>query len=133
MHSAAKDFCESVKQRHGMHFRNRTVLDIGSLDINGNNRYLFDNCRYYGCDIARGPNVDIVSPAHLTGFGENSIDTAISTEAFEHDRHIDKTIEAVTRMLKPGGLFLFTCATDPRPPHGITDFHPADSPATNDY
>jgi hypothetical protein len=46
------------------YFIDKCVLDVGSLDINGNNRYLFDNCEYTGLDIGEGPNVDIVMPIH---------------------------------------------------------------------
>jgi hypothetical protein len=43
-HQAQQDFCNSVRQLFPDHFRGKTVLDVGSLDINGNNRYLFTDC-----------------------------------------------------------------------------------------
>ena len=57
-------FCNSVKNQFSQKFSNADVLDIGSLDINGNNRYLFSNCTYTGVDIGQGKNVDVVSKGH---------------------------------------------------------------------
>lgn len=34
---------------------------------------------------------------------------------------------------RPGGLIVFTCATEGRGEHGTTRTSPADSPFTNDY
>ena len=61
MHIQAKDFTTFVKTLLGDYFTNKTVLDVGSGDINGNNRFLFDDCEYYGNDVIEGKNVTIVS------------------------------------------------------------------------
>jgi hypothetical protein len=50
-HQEQKDFCLSVKEFMPDFFKGVSVLDIGSLDINGNNRYLFENYDYTGIDI----------------------------------------------------------------------------------
>ena len=50
-HQSQVDYCLSVKSRFPGHFRRKSVLDAGSLDINGNNRYLFDDCQYVGIDV----------------------------------------------------------------------------------
>ena len=63
---------------------NKLVLDIGSLDINGNNQYLFEDCQYTGIDVGVGKNVDIVSKAHELKMPSGTYDTIISTECFEH-------------------------------------------------
>jgi SAM-dependent methyltransferase len=103
------------------------------LDINGNNRYLFEDCHYLGVDLGEGENVDIVSPAHQVKFPDESFEVIISTECFEHDQFYVKTLWNAVRMLKRGGLLLFTCATTGRPEHGTTRTSPKDSPFTNDY
>ncbi len=38
------------------------VLDVGSYDVNGSYRHLFDKSKYHytGLDMEEGPNVDIV-------------------------------------------------------------------------
>ena len=108
--------------------KDKFVLDIGSLDINGNNQEYFDNCNYIGVDIANGRNVDIVSKGHELGFPDQTFDIIISTECFEHDQYYEKTIQNIYRMLKSGGLLIFTCATTGRPEHGTRRTTPEDAP-----
>ena len=142
-HPKQRQFCEKVKAKFPEHFRNKWVLDVGSLDINGNNRYLFEDCLYTGLDLGPGPNVDTISPAHDFEGGPTApdpecisggYDTVISTEAFEHDPYFEKTLKhIVMRLLKPGGLFLFTCATEGRAEHGTEKASPEDAPFTNGH
>ncbi|MGF6876461.1 DUF4915 domain-containing protein [Paraburkholderia sp. MM5477-R1] len=127
-HQNQIDFCESVKRRFPNYFSNALVLDIGSLDLNGNNQYLFDDCRYLGLDLMPGDNVDIVAKGHELSLPEGTFDTIISTECFEHDRFYEKTLTNAVRMLKPGGMFIFTCATTGRPEHGTARTTPHDAP-----
>jgi hypothetical protein len=63
-HKQQIEFCQKIKNSHSSFFSNKRVLDVGSLDVNGNNRYLFDNCEYTGIDIGNGKNVDIVWCEH---------------------------------------------------------------------
>ena len=111
-------FCEKIKNKIPEYFENKKILDIGSLDINGNNKYLFTNSNYIGLDVGEGPNVDVISVGHLYSAPNNFFDTIISTEVFEHDMFYEQTVQNVVRMLKPGGLFIFTCASTGRPEHG---------------
>lgn len=117
-HKEQKEFCNSIKQKLPSFFQNKKVLEIGSGDINGNNNYLFIDCHMIRLDVFEGPNVDLVSFAHELKFVDNYFDTIISTECLEHDRYYDKTLLNALRMLRGGGLFLFTCATTGRPEHG---------------
>ena len=130
-HYAQQQFCERVKTLFPSYFDGKEVLDIGSLDINGCNRYLFPNCHYVGLDIASGPNVDIISLGHEYTAPDLSIDTIVSTECFEHDMYFDKTLHNIVRMLKPQGLFFFTCASSGRGEHGTVNSKPYDSPLTS--
>jgi SAM-dependent methyltransferase len=127
-HPEQIEFCESVRDRFPTFFRNVFVLDGGSLDLNGSNRYLFENCTYVGVDLGKGDNVDVVSKMHELDLKDEYFDTIISTEAFEHDMHYQKSIPNLIRMLSKGGLFLFTCATTGRPIHGTEQL---DFPDTN--
>lgn len=117
-HQQQKDFCRKIKNELPHFFKNKRVLDIGSLDVNGNNKELFENCDYIGLDIANGNNVDVVSVGHLYDAPDESFDVIISTEVFEHDMFYEKTITNIIRMLKKEGLFIFTCASTGRPEHG---------------
>lgn len=131
-HPKQRQFCEKVKAKFPAYFKNKWVLDVGSLDINGNNRYLFEDCSYTGIDLGPGLNVDIICPAH--DFEGGPYDVVISTEAFEHDPYLEKTLKHIAmRLLKPGGLFLFTCATEGRAEHGTENESPEDAPFTNGH
>lgn len=82
------------------------VADIGSYDVNGSYRSLFDNphWHYQGLDLASGPNVDVVltSPYRLP-FASESLDLVISGQAFEHVEYFWLAWLEVVRALKPGG------------------------------
>ncbi len=131
-HWQQKHYCLKTRKFLKQHFENKTVLDIGSLDINGNNRYLFDNCLYIGIDIALGKNVNIVSSGHELKIPDQTFDTIISTECFEHDMHYEETIKNAYRMLKDNGLLIFTCATTGREEHGTRRTTPLDAPLLQD-
>lgn len=129
-HKSQRNFCQRMKQRFTSYFVGKRVLDVGSLDINGCNRPLFVNCDYVGLDLAIGKNVDVVSVAHEYDAPDQSFDTIISTEAFEHDQYYELTIKNIIRMLKPGGLFVFTCASRNRAEHGTIRQNKGSSPFT---
>jgi SAM-dependent methyltransferase len=131
-HTAQQDFCKKVKAIFPEYFDNVDVCDIGSLDINGNNHYLFKNYTYIGVDIGRGKNVNIVSKAHEFKPINGKFDIVISTECLEHDMYWAKTITNVCEnLLRDGGLFLMTCATTGRPEHGTAKTTIGDSPFTS--
>lgn len=130
-HKAQRQFCLRVKEHLTPHFSGVRVLDVGSLDINGNNRYLFEDASYLGIDVAEGRNVDQVALAHELDEPDESFDVIISTECFEHDMYFSRSLKNIVRMLKSGGLFLFTCATTGRKEHGTAGADPADSPLTS--
>lgn len=110
MHPSQQKFCESVKKQFPHFFKDIKVLDIGSLDVNGNNRYLFTDCDYVGLDVAEGKNVDVVCIAHKYGAKKESLDVIISTNAMEHDIYYKLTLQKMVFLLKPGGLLLFSAA-----------------------
>lgn len=116
-HAAQRDFTIDVKNRLPEYFRGRKVLDCGSLNINGDNRFLFEQCDYLGIDVCSGTNVDVVTLIHEHEAEDGSYDVVISTEALEHDRHWRLSLQKMLRVLKPGGLLVLTCATTGRPPH----------------
>lgn len=127
-HPEQKVFCLQIMSLHPEFFMHRNVLDVGSLDINGNNRYLFTESTYCGIDIGAGPNVDIVTIGHEFAANDSAYDFIVSTECFEHDMHYAKTLHNIVRMLASGGMFLFTCATTDRPEHGTLRTSPGNAP-----
>jgi SAM-dependent methyltransferase len=130
MHTEAIHFITFVKSILKYYFENKKVLDVGSGDINGNNRFLFENCEYNGNDIIEAPNVTIVSRTKDLPFENDIFDTIISTECFEHDPSYKESLIKIYDMLKPGGLFFFTCASIGRPEHGTLRTSPGDSYGT---
>jgi SAM-dependent methyltransferase len=132
MHKSVQRYCEAIRRRYPAFFNSKAVLDCGSLDINGNNRYLFHGGTYTGIDIVQGRNVDVVGRVHLYN-PSRQFDVVISTEMLEHDQFFPETLAAMFRLLKPGGLLLITAAGYGRREHGTTATSPADSPLTNDY
>jgi len=118
MHEAQTNFLVRMKERFPDSFRNSKVLEIGSLDINGTIRVLFENCEYVGVDVGEGPCVDVVCSGHEYDAPDNSFDTVVSSECFEHNPYWKETFANMHRTCKPGGVVMFTCATDGRPEHG---------------
>ena len=130
MHKEAREFTLFVRRILSEFFIGKVVLDVGSGDINGNNKFLFENCEYNGNDVIQAPNVTIVSKTKDLPFKDNTFDTIISTECFEHDPEYKESIIKIYNMLKPNGLFCFSCASTGRPEHGTRRSNPNDSYGT---
>ena len=101
-----------------------TIIDIGSLDINGSYKELFNNKRwkYIGIDIIEGSNVDVVlKEQYKLPFDDNSIDIIISGQSIEHMSHPWLMMEEIGRILKNEG---FCCMIAPGcgPPHEEKDY-----------
>lgn len=129
-HRAQVRFCMGLRQRLRKHFRNKRVLDVGSLDVNGSNRGLFEGGEYIGCDFVAGKNVDFVGrPEDVEG----TFDVVISTEALEHDPQWQKTLGVMLEKLRPGGLLILTCAGPGRPEHGTRQCPIPGMDNTSDY
>lgn len=118
MHPEARDFTIFVKNLLPYYFENKTVLDVGGGDINGNNRDLFTNCIYDSNDVINAANVTIISKTKDLQIEEEHFHTIISTECFEHDPEYKESLQKIYKLLKPNGLFVFTCAGYGRPEHG---------------
>lgn len=140
MHAEQTDFCQRVLEAFPKFKSGVVVLDVGSRDINGNNRILFNADKYIGVDVSEGPNVDVVCFAHelKSYFPAACFDVVISTEMLEHDPNWNKSLKTMLRCLRSGGLMLITCATTGRPEHGTrrtgtVDDNPAVDVLGSDY
>jgi SAM-dependent methyltransferase len=118
-----------IKNKFPEYFKNKKVLDVGSLNINGSNNHLFTDCEYIGVDLGAGRNVNVVSMIHEyePGF---EFDTIISTNAFEHDMFLDLSLKQIVKLLKSKGFFIFSCAGEGNQEHGTIAHHFNDSPFT---
>jgi len=131
-HKEQRVYCLNLKDKYPEYFNCTTVLDVGSRDVNGNNRHLFYRPRYTGIDIVAGKNVDIIG--HIHSFHPyREYDVIICTEMLEHDRYFYASLDRMIDLLVSNGLLIITAAGIGREPHGITGSNPKDSPATLDY
>jgi hypothetical protein len=129
-HHQQRQFFERLKAKMPQYFQGTTVIEIGSLDINGTIRDLFENPKeYVGVDVAAGKGVDIVAQGQYYAHG-SEVDVAVSAECFEHNPFWVETVLNMYLHVRDGGLLAFTCATDGRPEHGTTRTTPNDSPLT---
>ena len=79
------------------------VLDVGSRDVNGSYRELFDD--YTGADLVPGKNVDIVlEDPYRWQIRDTFYDVVISGQCLEHVEDTVAWIKEVGRVVKRGGL-----------------------------
>lgn len=119
MHSEAKAWVQaSVKGR--LFGR---VLEFGSLDINGGVRDVIKAVRYHGIDLQKGPGVHEIADAAMFR-SPSRVDLVVCCEVLEHTSNIEGIVANAYFNLRPGGVFLVTCATAPRQPHSAVDGGP---------
>lgn len=110
MHESSHVKMAAFRRRHltGREMEPLTILDLGSQDVNGSYRPIFDApaWRYTGLDMSPGKNVDVVlrTPYHWREISSGSADVLISGQTFEHIEFFWITILEIARVLKPGGL-----------------------------
>ena len=110
MHPSSFDKMTAFRRDHLDARRNEplVIVDLGSHDINGSYRPLFQEpkWRYIGADLAPGENVDLVlrDPYDWREFKTESIDVVISGQTFEHTEFFWETMFENERVLKPQGL-----------------------------
>jgi SAM-dependent methyltransferase len=84
------------------------VLDIGSLDVNGSYKSIFDalpGVSYVGADMTAGSNVDIVMPGpYQLPVSDASFELIVSGQTFEHIEYPWLTMKEMARVLAPGGI-----------------------------
>jgi ubiquinone/menaquinone biosynthesis C-methylase UbiE len=88
--------------------RKGEVLDIGSMDINGSLKDMFNECEYTGIDIAEGKNVDVVVQPFSFPFPDETFDIVVSANCLEHVPEPGLWAKEVKRVLKKGGQLAIT-------------------------
>lgn len=106
------------------------VLEIGSHDVNGSIRKIFEGTVYLGVDLFEGPGVDLVASGHELYFPNGSFHLTISSECFEHNPFWKETFANMHRMTADSGLLVMTCASRGRLEHGTTRTTPEKSPGS---
>lgn len=115
MHSSSLRHVQDLLSRYSVH--GGTVVDIGSMDVNGTYRNLLAGCRYIGIDMEPGPGVDrVASTPYRYPVASASADLVISGQAFEHMEFFWLAWLEMCRIAKPHGL-LFLLAPSRGPEH----------------
>jgi SAM-dependent methyltransferase len=106
MHDTAMSFGKTFFDTYLAKAQGLTILDIGSLDVNGALRSVAPaGNTFIGVDFAEGKGVDrvITDPYHLP-FEDNSVDACVSSSCFEHSEFFWLVFNDILRILKPSGL-----------------------------
>lgn len=132
MHQEVRDYVNKIKGMYPEKFKNCSVLDVWSLDINWNNKEFFENANYLWLDIIDWENVDIL--CNIIDYNPwKQFDITISTEMLEHNRDWRESLLKMYRLTKRFWLMIITCAWPNRWEHWTINNSPESSPATNDY
>jgi SAM-dependent methyltransferase len=110
---------QELANRYLDHDRKISILDVGSYDVNGSYKPIFENVsnKYIGVDLNEGPNVDVVLKSHYRfPFSSSTFDLVISGQTFEHVELFWLTWKEMVRVTKPGGL-IFLIAPSRGPEH----------------
>ncbi len=132
MHNSVHHFVENVKEKFPEYFEGKSVLEVGSMDVNGSVRMHFIPSFYVGIDLGEGDGVDVVCSI-IEYNAPNTFDVIISCEMLEHCEEWEKALEQMYKNLKEGGILILTCASTNRQPHGTHEHHPGDSKFTLDW
>jgi SAM-dependent methyltransferase len=86
----------------------RSVLELGSLNVNGSPRKHFRG-PYLGIDIQAGPGVDMVTNAHTVDTVlTEQYDVTVCVEMLEHDDAPWLSMRAAHEVTAPGGMLIVT-------------------------
>ncbi len=123
MHPSAFKFAELFFRAYIPGQTERTIVEIGALNVNGSIREVCPvGHNYIGVDLVSGEGVDVVleDPYELP-FGNQSIDIVLCSSVFEHSTLYWLLILEIFRVLKPEGLFYLNA-----PSNGYIHRHPLD-------
>jgi SAM-dependent methyltransferase len=101
-----------MEQLAGRYLNGRSkglVLDLGSQDVNGCYRAIFEQkgWKYLGLDLAAGKNVDVIlSTPYCFPLSSESADLVVSGQAFEHVEFFWLTWLEMIRVLKRDGIII---------------------------
>lgn len=103
-------FVRDFNKKHGPFDR---ILDVGSRNINGSIKDAITNYKtFIGIDMLPGKDVDLVLNGHdlAEHFSapEDKFDLITCCETLEHDDKFWLTVEAMKKVLKPGGWLVIT-------------------------
>jgi SAM-dependent methyltransferase len=107
MHDANKELWRQFKLVYPQKFDSATVLEVGSLDVNGSIREFFRDCDYTGVDWREGNCVDVVCLAHEMDF-KRQFDVVASASMLEHDPYWKDSLNVMQKHMNPDGILLLS-------------------------
>jgi len=116
MHLNNRKWLQDCKEKYPKNFKECSVLEIGSQNVNGTIRDYFNDCEYVGVDRENGNGVDIVCNAKETKFARQ-FDTLMIISVFEHDLEWKETMNHNLQWLKRGGLCFVCFGAEGNRPH----------------
>ncbi|UCG53513.1 MAG: hypothetical protein JSW58_08145 [Candidatus Latescibacterota bacterium] len=93
-----------------------TVIEIGSANINGSIRPIFDAEEYLGVDWREDRDVDYVALAHKLP-GEDEWDAVVSASMLEHDPHWRASLTKMVKLLRSNGALFLSWGVAGNPRH----------------
>ena len=109
------------------------ILEVGSLDVNGNMRDLFKFSKnYMGIDLIKGPNVDLVMDGAQIDSLKDKFDIVISCECFEHAKNWKTIFEKMCKITKDNSFVVISVASTGRIEHGTERSGNWQSPGNKD-
>lgn len=95
------------------HYMNGRMMDFGC----GSKPYksIFNVNEYIGVDYNgeghshENEQIDVFYDGKTIPFPDNSFDSVLSTEVFEHIFNLEDVLNEINRVMKPGGRLLITC------------------------
>ncbi len=109
------------------------ILEVGSLDVNGNMRDLFNFSKnYMGIDLIKGPNVDLVMDGAQIDSLKDKFDIVISCECFEHAKNWKTIFEKMCKISKDNSFVVISVASTGRIEHGTERSGNWQSPGNKD-
>lgn len=127
MHDSAYKDAERFAKKYLDPEKPLLIADIGSMNINGCLKPLFDNpprWMYRGFDLEAGNNVDVVVPSLYDWTNVPSVffHVVLATQTLEHVAQPWTWFAEVVRITEPGGL-IYLCSPNTWPFHE----HPIDA------
>ena len=108
MHKSSFMIMKWFSEKYMENEKSYKILDIGSQDINGSYKPIFENrnWEYFGSDVVSGKNVDIIlqEPYRWRNIKSKTFDCVICGQMLEHDEFFWLTMLEIKRIMKPGGL-----------------------------
>lgn len=88
------------------------IYEFGAYQVPGQEgrsiRNFFQDKEYIGSDMREGDGVDVILDLEKLDLPDESVGTAIAIDTFEHVREVWRATDELYRVLKPGGVVLFT-------------------------